>query len=93
MYATGTPKLVRILLAVALVAFVAVLARSLGFVSPVPAVVDNAYYAVELLACVVCALRVACSSGVERAAWAVLAIGQRAARPHCDGARLDDTGP
>ena len=75
MYAPGTPKLVRILLAVALVAFVAVLARSLGFVSPVPAVVDNAYYAVELLACVVCALRVACSSGVERAAWAVLALG------------------
>jgi diguanylate cyclase len=74
-YAADTPKLVRLLLAVALVASVAVLARTLGFLSPVPAVLDNAYYAVELLACVICALRATCSSGVERAAWAVLAVG------------------
>ena len=75
MYAAGTPKLVRLLLATAIVASVAVLARTLGFVSPVPAIFDNAYYAVELLACVICALRAACSSGIERAAWAVLAVG------------------
>ena len=36
---------------------------------------DDLYYVTEVLAIAVCGLRVLCSAGAERAAWAVLTAG------------------
>jgi diguanylate cyclase (GGDEF)-like protein len=67
---------VRVLLVATLVAFAAVVARNLGVQAPVlGGVWNDAYNAVELLACVLCALRAVHASGAERAAWTALAVG------------------
>ena len=75
-YVHGTPRLTRALLLAALVAFAAVMARNLGLQPPVlDGAWDDAYYAVEVLACLICGLRAVHASGAERAAWTVLTVG------------------
>jgi diguanylate cyclase (GGDEF)-like protein len=76
MKSLGYARLARALLAAACVCLGAVLARNLGVTSPVLTVVwDDLYYLTEVLAVAVCGLRVLCSKGSERAAWALLTAG------------------
>ena len=72
-----TPKLARLLLLAAVVAFVGVIMRDvLGYVPPVLADVwDKSYNAVQVLGFLACALRALRSSGPERGAWVALALG------------------
>jgi two-component system cell cycle response regulator len=75
--APGTPVLARVLLAITVAAFAAVI-LDYGFdvVPPVPSDIwANLYNFTEFVGFAACALRVAYTSGAERAAWAALSIG------------------
>jgi two-component system, cell cycle response regulator len=77
MLAGGTPKLVRYLLAAAVVSLVAVVVRD-GFGVGFPlweAGWSKSYNVTEFLGVLVCALRAVHASGRERAAWVALTVG------------------
>jgi diguanylate cyclase (GGDEF)-like protein len=77
MFAPGTPRLARLLVATTVVAFAVMLVRlTFGIPPALPAVLwDEAYHAVEMFGFAACALRGLCSTGPERAAWAALSLG------------------
>src|SRR3954468_7059454 len=77
MFATGTPKLAKYLLAGTVASFLAVVARD-GFGVGFPLWTDgwdNTYSLTEFLGLAVCAVRIAHVSGRERAAWLALTLG------------------
>src|SRR4051812_943392 len=77
MFATGTPKLAKYLLAGTVASFLAVVARD-GFGVGFPLWTDgwdNTYSLTEFLGLAVCAVRIAHASGRERAAWLALTLG------------------
>src|SRR3954452_5023366 len=77
MFAPGTPKLAKYLLAATVASFLAVVARD-GFGVGFPLWTDgwdNTYNLTEILGLAVCAVRIAHASGRERAAWLALTLG------------------
>jgi two-component system, cell cycle response regulator len=73
----SVPHLARWLLAATLVSFAAVFTRDVfGVVPPVwSSAWENAYYATEVFAVAVCAVRTWYASGPDRAAWLALTVG------------------